>query len=281
MSDRSKNGAILAQSWLDDIVITASSEASADLAVANVQNDQPSEPWRSDGSGTHTWTGDFGEAKPCNTIGLLPTNLGLDDTVTLELADDAAITTNVVTHSWPGRYSMLGWGEFPWDLGSIDGAEELLVYDAPFVVEQFELATRRYFRITFERASGYTQIGCARLGYAWQPQRNLSWGLELPWRNPSELFQAEGGQGRVLVREQYRSGTVRWQFLNATDAKLLDDLLYHFGRQKLVLFIPYPTETDQTLQRRHIVLARITGSRGPRRVRHKIYEMEMTIEEAL
>lgn len=275
-------GIILARSALDDVTITASSEASADLAVANVQNDQPSEPWRSDGAATQTWTWDFGAGgQPCDTIALWPTNMGLNDTVTLELADDSGYSQNLVSHSWPGRYPMLGLGEQPLDFGPLGGTGDGNVYQAPFVVERFGLVVRRYGRLTFNVGAAPVEVGCAMLGRAWQPTNNFDWGLSMSWVDPSQIVKARGGQSRVNALSKYRAGEVKWGWLDILGAKAYSDIIYSVGKSGRVLFVPYPDSLHTTYGRMQCVLGRIVDNGGPARHRGNRYIAGMKIEELL
>ncbi len=264
-------GIILPWSWADGRAITASSEASSELEVENLLNQQPSEPWRTASSGTHTADGDFGQARACDTLVLWPHNLGTGDTVQLELANEPTFDSgdaDYVTHSWAGRYTMAPWGQQLHDDS----------YTAPCGARRCSGATG-----TVTRAAGYIEIGRLMIGEAWQPAaKNMEFGLDIGWVDPSLLRRAQGGQTRSLSRPRYRAGTLTWRWLAKEDGvRAWDDIVYTIGGRGTVLVAPYPDELTTTYGRQKTVLCRITNISRPRHDSQKRWSGTMSIEEAL
>jgi hypothetical protein len=267
------NGIILPLSWADGQGITASSAASSYLAAENLLNEQPSIPWRSDGSGTHTLSGAFGPPRPCSVGVLWGHNLAAADTVTWELANDAGMTADLVHNQYPGRVVMR-------DSDGPAGGDGDGIYRAPYTVAVVPQVERAYWRWTIDRSAGYSQVGRMMIGLGWQPRYNFDWGLSLTPQSPSIVTRTIGGQTYSTGAPKYRTGHIQWSWLDEADAADYWDILHRCAVDRLVLLIPYPDALDTQWGRQQTVLARILDHEGPRETEHG-YGANTLIEEAL
>lgn len=277
------NGLILTRSWTDGLAINVSSEA-GDLVGDNLINHQPSETWLSNEVGDPQAWGDFGQRRPCDAFALWNHNLTVDDTVTLELAEDAAFTEDLVQHTWPGLYPPYGWGEQPWDLGGVGGhsADSDDPYNPPIVVETFDLTVRLHHRFTVTRdGGGDTEIGEYMIGQALRPATNFDWGIDIGWVPATELQRMSGNQHRPgRIQQPYREGTITWSWFEYADARSWHDMVRRIGRDQPILFVPYPDE-QTTLAREQIILAWITHVSKPRLLETDNYAVTLELREAL
>lgn len=275
------NGVILAHSWADATGVTASSEASAALAATRLLEDQPGEPWRSGGAGTHTFGGDFGADRECGVLCAWNHNLGESDTLTLELASEPTFDVgdaDYVTHQWPGRYPMYNWAQESWDTGPV-GGEASGIYTAPYVAEVFSGVQRRYHNATVARPSGYSQIGRYMIGPAVVPTYNFDWGVDITWVEGTEHMRMSNDSIRPVPRRPHRAGTITWSWLEREDARNWSDILYRMGKRHPVLFIPYPGEQN-SLAREKTVYAWIENVSRIREESHA-YTLTVTLREAI
>ena len=187
-------------SW-DGATITASSEASTDLADDNIIHDHVAQVWRTSSDASEWIKFDLGSAKQITCFGMFNFNLTSSATVTLQAnASDS------------------------WGSPSYSQALTIATDADGTVLERLVLyldETYRWWRVTFDdsgNSDGYLQVGRIAAGAYWQPTRSYSEGFGFQMVDPSLGSQPPGTQGFFRKKKKYREARVNFEMLGQTDA---------------------------------------------------------------
>lgn len=186
----------------DAATVTASSEASSDLAAENVLTKSPSEPWRATGDTAEWLKFDLGAQTALTGIGLFGFNLTSGATVVLE---------GNATDSW-------GSPSFQETLSLATDSDSVVLKRLVYFPSTFD---HRWARITFADAGnsdGYLEVGRICAGTAYEPPTNYRDGYRIQGFDPSEKTQDPGAYNEANTKDPYRRATLSFAYTNQTQA---------------------------------------------------------------
>jgi hypothetical protein len=213
---------------------------------------------------------DLGTASAVNLIALIAHSATADATWRIRGADTEADLTAAPGYDsgdvtmWPSTGRPSGWTKLT-SLHLPDSAQ-----------------TYRWWRIDITDAAnpdGFLDIGRLYIAAAWQPLRNLAFGWQLAWVDPSEQQRSQGGA--VYVRELPSYRRIDFELRYASEDDYYDngfELERLIGRKKDILVVPDPAAT------KHLHRKMIYGVRGdvlPGAVNQSlnIYATKFSVEE--
>lgn len=196
------------QVLMDGVAITASSEASASLAAANLADPNPNKRWRSLGETTAAWLlVDFASIVPFRFVAVPNHNWPLDSTWRLRTTATAIDDWQTDTGSldvWRGAY---GFGDPPFGLDPFGGYPESELRPYIAAIADLGYVEARYLRIDITAPSNsdpYLTAGLIFADVGLQPERNLAFGWSVGWAQASQEIATDGGGARVLRRTPWR-----------------------------------------------------------------------------
>lgn len=219
------SNAILARPDLSDAATITGPSGAGDLTIGNLQKRSLVSAYR-----TTTLSGniniDLGSAKNINFIALVAHNATASGTVTVK-----AGSTDAVSDYTSGSLSLITGA----DIGNTRNIFS-------FQIDPAE--SHRYWRLEYSDAGntdGYFQAGRLYLSSAFQPDTNVSFGLQQGFIDDSRVSRTRSGEAVPVIRSPYRVFGLDFNFLNEDEAF---NQLFRFdhlrGKSKDVLFIKDP-----------------------------------------
>lgn len=271
------NRIVIATPKLSDAgTITAGSEAAA-MPASNLLRQQPGDRWRAEDLSSAWLQLDLGSATAINLIWLGYTNASSAATWRIR----AASTEAGLTGGSPG-----------YDSGALDhwpttGLDDWLSTYPGFTHAYKWLGTSaqtfRYWRIDISdsaNADGYYQAGRLYLANAWQPTRNIAYGWNVGWADPSDTVRAASGAGFSNRLRRYRELRFSLPFLSEdemySNAAAIDRLR---GASGDMLVIPKPETPARFMDQAIYGLSR--DLRPIVQARTSIFQKPYLIEELL
>ena len=272
---------LLAGSLLDDVSLAVTSEHN-DYPIENLQNNQPSQKWRSSSAAVQTIIALLTEDTPISAFALWAHNLTEDSSLRLELSQESDFSTLEYDATFDGLDPYYGLGEGPLGLHGLGGySDAATIY--PYTVHWFEVVIARYVRITLTdtaNANGYLQAGRLMLGQEWSPTVNHDWGAAIKTQDDSALIRTRGGGLRATPHVPYRVIDVGFSWLDENDLAELERIRHLTGKRGGALISVYPNEGG-TRERLYTVFGRLTSwSENSRQPTH-LYYSGLHIEEAI
>jgi len=238
--------------------VTATSEA---LSIGNVLNTQPSQVWRSTTTAAQNIDITLSGEKTISGFCLYNHNLSDGATIQLIGSNSADFSSPVSDTTWNYLDPQYGFGEgeYGGETGFGGFSEDVWRYRF-FVRWLTTTAYATYWRITITDATnsdGYIQFGRLKLGSYWTPAINMEFGYGVKWVDPSEQTRTRGGALRSENKEKYRKINVKFNYLDASEAVSLHDIMRTIGYQSDILFDALPEE-GSTESAVSTVLGRLT-----------------------
>lgn len=249
---------LLGHSWADDDATpTATSEASADLGVENVQDSDIRKPWRSSTLNTQHLVFDYGASRQCDYIYLGGMNLTTAAEISVTIATDSAFASPVYDASFsPNSHGLdpifgdhqlnqTGGDKLKDSAGDflIDGSGNFLVsgtWSLP--------ATGRYCRVSINdpaNTDGYVEVGRIKIGAVVTDAVGHDWGASVETVDKSQVARTKGGSMYILPGSVFRAVTVGWSWMTDTEMAALEALKYDYGAREDVVLSVYPDDTGK------------------------------------
>ena len=262
---------VLANAALSDAAVITAGSQLASLPVTNLQTDQPSEVWRTDGLDNAWVEADFGAATQINLASMLYTNLTSAATIQLRAAaTQAALTAGPA-----------------YDSTAITAWLETSLGDWPFIHSYIWLGAApqsyRWWRIDLVDAAnpdGYIQAGRLIVDDGLQAARNLQNGWSVTYVDPSPHHRATNGALWATPRDGARLISYAHGFL--TEDEMYDkffDVDRTRGTKKSVLVIRDPDALKHG--HKQMVYGLVNRVRPIRSLGHVNYAKKIEIEEML
>lgn len=236
------NARILGGSLIDDVTLTATSEA---LDADNLKDSDVRKVWRSTSTSDQEITADFGASVDINGIHLENLNLQDAGTIQLELSNDSGFSPNLLDTTFS-----------PW-------ADDLAHRAA---TKFFTSVSARYMRITFSDSSnpdGYIEAGRVMIGdfFGAPNSSNIAIGPSIWPEERGLLMDMRGGNQRAQQKTARRVIRCRWQWVHEDDAFTLGgneffELMRITGQRDDVVLSCYPEQGDD-MERLHTIYGRI------------------------
>ena len=305
------NAAIFWDNLIDDATLTASSEASTDLAVTNLQSFQLSEKWRTLTRQDEWIQADLGSTQFIPSSFLIRHNLTASATIRVRISANSDMSSpvyDVTFYAWP---SLEGYDEDIYD-GSryigYDGAPIVYNDDGTLNFQEFQLYTAlvhsdtayavtittndesyagRYIRwdITDQaNPRNYIELGWLGCGDVLQPTYDIDWNNSIAWVDPSQIFTNYGQNVWINKRNKFRTAAASWGFLSQADARTNFNLLGAIaGGSKPVVFMQYFENTLESYSTTLycIIETPINIRQVRKQVDHYSYAVDMSFRELL
>lgn len=218
--------------YSDQATLSAGNERSG-FAVANLQKQQVSRIWKSNGLSSVYFVVDRSFAAAWNTVSLMYVNATKDATWRIRAADtEAALTDGSATYD---SGTLTFWAE-------TDMKSWALRHGLLFLTTA---QTTRYVRIDLTDTGNSSDLTAGRLiiGNFWQPTINMEYPLQYGPGDEARIERSQGGALFADQRDTYNKATVRLNFLD--EDEMLNnafDLRRH-GKAADLLIVLNPAST--------------------------------------
>lgn len=280
---------ILGHSWLDDAILSASSEA---LPVANLKSTDVRKPWRSTGPGTPFIEADFGGTKTCGYLFLGGINLTTAATISVVLSNHPDFSAPVfVTTFAPSPHGL----EPPFAADRLDDTGGHLVVDGngdtivdsggdTLVSATWSLpVSARYLRLSIDdpaNSDGYLEIGRVKIGDPFTTTDGHDWGASVETVDTSTLARTRGGALFAAAGPTFRAVQLSWSWLTDAEMAALEALRHEVGKRGDVVLSVYPD--DDTLRGAlYTVLGRMSDWTASSRQATRLHTTGIRVEGAV
>lgn len=229
---------------------------STTLPVSNLADKQLSKVWRTlNVDPLWTWFEcDFGAVRQIDVVGLLAHNGTANSKWRVRLSNDKNFATSLYDSGLVNMLpQMASFGVKPWGIwqwGDPLGATEVPTDVKPHsIIVLPSSITAQYLRIDVSdvaNPAGYFEAGRCYAGPKYQPTKNIGFGWEIGYDDPSEIDYSLGGQDWPNEKPRRKVAKISFEFLDQTESYL--NLFEFIDRRKGIvgdiLFIPQPDRTD-------------------------------------
>jgi hypothetical protein len=183
----------------DSATLTSFTSEAGNMLAEYVQNQQPSDVWRSTSLADQYFVFELTELSLLNSIIIYNHNLSTNSEIELIIATDSGFTNIVFQEVWDGLLPAYGWDEEPlgWDTVGWGGYDaEVIALN--FFVEYFEAVEGLFVkvRLSDNNSDGYIQAGRIIVTNSYQFQRNFGKDIKLKPFNTSVSNLTQGGSTR-------------------------------------------------------------------------------------
>lgn len=250
---------IISDNAADRATLTASSQASADMAVANLRTDIKTHVWRSTGT-TATLTATWSALETIGGVVLPFCNLTPLATIRVRgysaVGDAVPLFDTGVVDACPGPVlGLWGWGAAP--LGSNAFAYGGGTYGRVWI--PVPGAVRKLVVDISDPTNPAGYIEAARLvcGAYWEPQYNASYGAPLTMADGTTLVETAAGDLMPDIGTRRRVQSIDLSMIPAHDRAAFWDIVNSCGLAKPMLFSLYPNGADAKLEQAHQLYCRL------------------------
>lgn len=248
----------------DRATLTASSQASASLAVANLKTDTKARVWRSVGTTAQlsvTWS----NFETVAGVFLPFCNLTALATIRVrgyaEVADAVPLFDTGATPACPGQVMGL------WDWGSKALGSNAFAYGGGTYGRIWIPVPGAVKKILIDLADpdnplGYIEASRLVCGGYWSPQYNASVGASITPVESSSHFRNSAGDLLTEAGTKHRAQTFDLSMMNATDRAMIWDIVRGNGMPKAMLFSLYPDHADSALEQSHQMYCKLTPAKA-------------------
>lgn len=225
--------------------LVASSQASASLAITNLQTDEKSEVWRSVGT-TADFTATFTADQTIGGVVLPWTNLSATATMRVRLYNASAVLlldtgTNIACPG--GNPSLWGWtaaqlnsNSFGYGGGS---------YARAWFTQTAGVRSFRVDLVDSSNAQGYLEVGRLVAGPYWQPVKNPDWDLVLhPGVDTSKHYRNDSGTLMTDPGTVHRKQQIPLSMWTNAERDIFWSIIASNGKSIPLLFSLLPDETS-------------------------------------
>lgn len=245
-----------------DSATLSSSDFVATLPVTNLQVEGRGKVARTtNATGDKVINGNFAGAVVVACMLLYNHNLTSQATMRLQIWDAANQTGNITYDSGAiPALPALGWGEFQWG-ASPWGATVFTGWGSAFSDLWFDAVAGLSFRITLSDPSnpaGYLQVKRLLIGSYFEPGVNVSYGMQLGWKDNSEQVRTQGGSLRTDARVLYRALSAELGHLTPAERAIFMDIVRTIGLRKETFISVWP-DAGGALERDHAMLGKFVS----------------------
>lgn len=236
----------------DNATLTSVTSESGNMLGEYVQNQQPSELWRSTDLTDQWFVFQLSTLSQLSSIIIYNHNLTVGSEVELVIATDSGFTNIVYENIWEGFTPTYGWDEEPlgWDTVGWDGySDEILPLN--FFVKYFEKVAGLYVkvRLSDNNSDGFIQAGRVIVANSYQFNYNFSKDITLSKQDTSISSLTEGGATRSNQGVSIRKLALTFPNATEEDSNILSEI-YQFCSRNTNLFVDcYPLKnTTQAIR---------------------------------
>lgn len=226
---------ILATPQISDLgTVTTGSEASGMEAV-NVQSVQPGSVWRASDLGNAYIVFDLGSAQAIDFVGAFFSNASSDAEIQIRCATSEGNLTSSPTFNQTYDF---------WPHADIETDHEWM-HSINVIAEQ----TARWWRIDIldpYNADDYIDIGRIYLSKVWQPTRNMEYGWDVGYDDPSTVSRSAGGQ--TYINRKRKSKVVTFTLAASDEDEMMNNALQIDRRRGSSLDVFVLLNPDQSRQ---------------------------------
>ena len=248
--DTTKTIRFFYQNLLEDATLSASSQASAELAVANAINYQLEEKWRTNGVLAEYIQGSFTGTQSFNMVGIFGHNYSETAQIRV-LIKNGADTTYDSGYTNPAWVTLYGYDEDGYSEHGYDGIP--LLSEADGYTRQtiiFLPATYQGDAIFIyvndpDNSQGYQEAGWIAAGLYFSLDYDFSTGNNEvgSWIDPSYKTKTESGHTLVVKKTKYRVGRYPLDFLSRSEAfNQMTDMVRICGSSRPIVVMPFPDD---------------------------------------
>lgn len=240
---------LLGLSHTDDVTLTVTSEVT-DFEIENLQNTQPSQPWRSTTNGVQTISWSHSSSKLYDSFVLYGHNLLGGDEVKFQLSNDAGFAVIEYEYIVDAGTVLYGLGLGPLGISPVGLGGYLVTGNqsrVPVIAHFFDTVFAKYGRIILtHNAATLSYIQAARLkaGFSITTAFNVDTGYEVGYPLPDETIETYSNALYVLSRPKYREAVLTWSFLSFSNALEVQNLIFNIGSHMDIFVSPYYFETS-------------------------------------
>ena len=269
----------------DDATLTCSPAAASTLPVTNLQTQTRGELWRSNSviSAQHIY-GDLSGYQTVSAMALVRHNLTATATYRLRLYDQTAQSGTLLYDSGTVTLggTLLGWGSFDWGVDPW-GSASLADWPVPYLVAWFDPVLALSFDLQLDdtaSADGYLEAARLVLGGYVEPTYNMSYGLDMSWREQSKQTRTEGGTLRTDEREPYRRFSFALDHLSVSERATLMDRFRRAGLRNDLFLSCFPEDTDADRERDYSGLVKLVETPSMQANLPTNYRTQLVFEES-
>lgn len=267
----------------DAATLTASPAVETSLPVSNLQNILRARIMRTTSAAAQTISGTWGgTGYPVNMAAILRHNIESAGTWRVQLYSDAAWTTQIYDSGNVTAIDSLTLGELDWGVSPLGSG----LYDA-FLGQRnsaiyFPEVTAVSFKITITdtgNSAGYIDVSRLWLGQYIAPAYNVSYGLQLAWRDNTTQVRTDGGSLRSDGGQPWREIRFSLDALPEADRSAWSDVFRYAGR-RLDVFVSVFPESGGEIERDYMMAAKFSELPTTEKHVFQFYRAAVTLEEA-
>lgn len=230
---------------------------------------------------------DCGATRNALVIVLPAHNAYPGDLARVRLATDAAFTDVVADTGWQEFFTRAyPFGSLPWgDVRFWDGyltLEEVEGYVIPWIYVLPAEVLYRYVKVEIDARSnpaGYFDLGAVVVSPGVRPRYNLSYGVQLGYRDDSRRERSRGGVPFVDQAELYRTASMRLDWLSVQEAfGSFWEMQRRLGTSRRFFFL-YDSAADATRRYKQSFMAQFTGLGRITHPHYNVHALPIEIEE--
>lgn len=269
----------------DDATLSCSPAEVALLPASNLQLQTRGDLWRSDGEITAQHIlGDLAGYQTVSALALVRHNLTATATYRLRLYDAAGQTGTLLYDSGTVALetTLVGWGAFDWGTDPW-GSATLSDWPVPYFVVWFDAVLALSFDLELadtDNPDGYLEAARLVLGATIEPTYNMSYGLELSWREQSKQVRTEGGTLRTDERQAYRRWSFALDHLSPAERGTLMDRFRRIGLRNDLFLSCFPEDTDTDRERDYAGLVKLVETPAMAAHLPATYRTQLVFEES-
>lgn len=162
--------------------------------------------------------------KPVGVVGLFGHNLSADATWRIRVYDDADVLLedSGVTNVWQSVYTSL---ELPWESPAFWSGVPADEDRSRFTPQAIWLADKNWYAkkviidlVDENNIDGFVAIGRGFLSEVYQPEYNISYGVQWTFSDPTQIDEALDSTEYFDIKPQKREVTMAFDFLSEADA---------------------------------------------------------------
>lgn len=260
--------------------LTASSEASASMAVENLLTDRKSEVWRSTGE-TEYFEVDFAADQTIGGVVLPWTNLSPTATMRVRLYDssDVLLLDTGTNLAVPGGAPAL-WGWTDAQLNSNAFGYGGGAYARAWFTQTSGVRSFRVDLVDTSNPQTYIEIGRLVAGPYWQLAKNPDYDLSQTSVDTSKHYRADDGTLLTDAGTVHRKQVIPLSFWTAAERDIFWSIAETNGKTRPILFSLWPDVSgDAKAEQKGMVYGKLMDSPAMRYPQYRQYVTAIDIEE--
>lgn len=264
----------------DTALLSASSSASADLGVDNLQVVGRTEIWRAAGT-VATLTAELDSAMtPVQCIAVMTSNWSAAATWQVRVFSGTAATyfdSGTLLACPPLPLDQFDWGFAP--LGVNAFSSGLPVHSVIWLPERVPAASVQIEINDQYNPDGHVEASRLVIGDVWSPETNFSTGSVLTWGNTDKQSRSEDGTLRTEVGIRMRKMSISFQGMPDSDRNRMAEIARQIGMKRDFLISACP-QANPLKAADHTMMAKFTRDMASSSVSLGRYQQSLEIEES-